>query len=455
MTNPIKNEILEHDTNVPRYTSYPTAPHFTVASEYEEYLHALQAIQEDDDLSLYIHVPFCQKMCWYCGCHTKISRRYGPVEDYLYLLFREIDILAGTFPKERTVKLVHLGGGSPGLLRGCDFELLVSRLKHRFRFTKDTEIAIELDPRGVTEGRVAAYAKNGVNRVSLGVQDFNQTVMKAVNREQPFHVSYEAVQLLRQYGIENVNVDLMYGLPHQSLETVEYTFSNIKFLDPDRISYFGYAHVPWMKKHMRMIEEDTLPQKDLRFDLFEAGQELLLAMGYQAIGIDHFAKADDSLCASLKAKTLHRNFQGYTDDNAEALVGLGASSIGETQDAFFQNHPDMPLYKEAVLAGHLPVKKMYRKTQSDKIRAQIIEHVMCYLSLDLKAFCETHEIKAQLFEKELNDIKKLEKFGLVNFESPYSFTIPQNAKLMTRLIASAFDENIGEAPLTKRHAAAI
>lgn len=455
MSNPIRNDILKHDGNVPRYTSYPTAPHFTMASEYQDYIDALQAVSSDDDLSIYIHVPFCQKMCWYCGCHTKISRRYAPVEDYLYLLLREIDILADTFAEEPLVKLVHMGGGSPGLLRARDFELLITKLKQRFRFTKDTDIAIELDPRGVTEGRVASYAKNGVTRVSLGVQDFSHDVMKAVNREQPFHVSYEAVKLLRRYGVDHINVDLMYGLPHQNLQTAKETFSKLLYIDPDRVSYFGYAHVPWMKKHMRLIQEDTLPQKDLRFDLFEAGQEYLLGLGYEAIGIDHFAKAEDSLCAALKNKTLHRNFQGYTDDNSQTLIGLGASSIGETPDAFFQNQPDMPIYKDAILSGHLPIKKMYLKTADDKMRAKIIEHVMCYLSIDMEAFCDTLECSADMFKKELDEIKKLEKFGFVHFDTPYAFTIPQSAKLMTRLIVSTFDTNFDNAQTIKRHAAAI
>ncbi len=217
-------------------------------------------------------------------------------------MMREIDMLANTLGKQHTISHIHFGGGSPGMLRACDFQLIMQRLRSHFTFSNDIEIAIEIDPRGVTEGRVATYAKCGVNRVSLGVQDFDDTVLKSVNREQPFHLSEQAVKLFRAHGIEQINMDLLYGLPHQSVENMRATIQKAVSLNPSRVSLFGYAHVPWMKKHMRLIDESALPDKELRFDLFETGAALLQQAGYIPIGIDHFAKADDELTTALQQK---------------------------------------------------------------------------------------------------------------------------------------------------------
>ena len=441
MANKLRAEILEHDLNVPRYTSYPTAPAFKAVGSQGPYTHELRSFDKDAELSLYLHIPFCKQLCWYCGCNTKISRKYEPIEEYMSLLLREIELMGRALAHRHTVTNIHFGGGSPGILKGCHFDRIMEQLRAHFEITKNTSIAIELDPRGVSEGRVAAYYKNGVNRVSLGVQDFSGEVLKAVNREQPFNTSYRAVQLLREYEINDINVDLMYGLPHQSLDTVDETFEKLAYLKADRVAYFGYAHVPWLKKHMRLIEEGALPKKDLRFDLFERGQAHLLEMGYHPVGIDHFCKENDTLYEAFKSKTLKRNFQGYTDDQADILLGFGVSAIGESGHAFFQNAPDMPSYRDKVLAGQLPNQKFYEKTKEDSMRAEIIEQLMCYQSVDLKEVAAHFAKHVSDFDGEMSEIRAFEKLGFLQIDGQYSITVFPDAKMMTRLICSVFDKN--------------
>lgn len=453
--NCFRDQILSFDSRVPRYTSYPTAPQFQVADTYA-YEKCLRAIGADNDISLYIHVPFCSKMCWYCGCNTKITQRYAPVEDYAHILLREIDMVAEQLQHNPRISSIHFGGGSPGLLRACDFEMIINKLRARLNVVPDVEIAIELDPRGVTEGRVATYAKCGVNRVSLGVQDFDETVLKAINRQQPFALSYDAVALLRQYGIDQINVDVMYGLPHQNLETQSKTFEKLVLLKPSRISFFGYAHVPWMKKHMRLIDENTLPQKDLRFDLFEAGQAFLIENGYVPIGIDHFALPDDALVKAMENKTLKRNFQGYVDDPADMIIGLGASSIGKTDTHYFQNAVDMPSYKQAILGGRLATAKSCAIQQDDMIRAKVIEQLMCYFTVDVQVVCDGFGTDASMFDQELERLKSYERLGFIEITGA-QITIDEKAKLIARMICSVFDAYIkkGTDADAPRHAKAI
>jgi len=451
-----REKILSFDDRVPRYTSYPTAPHFQKLNDPQTYLTALSSLPEETKLSLYLHVPFCQKLCWYCGCHTKITQRYAPVEDYAHLMMREIEILADSMGGRRSVSNIHFGGGSPGMLRAVDFEQIMEKLRTNFDVLPDADIAIEIDPRGVTEGRAAAYARNGVNRVSLGVQDFDETVLKSVNRQQPFHLSYEAIKLFREYGIHDINVDLMYGLPHQSVESLKRTLEKLLILEPDRISFFGYAHVPWMKKHMRLIDEGALPEKDLRYDMFRAGESRLIEAGYVPIGIDHFAKPGDSLIKAYQDRTLTRNFQGYTDDHSTALIGIGASSIGKTQYMYFQNHAEMPQYKKSILASQLPINKACPITSEDRLRADIIEQLMCYMHVDLKEICRKYDVHPSHFDTELERLQSYEKVGFLRISEDFEIEIHMEARLMARMICATFDEHLNRrAAEEPRHAQAI
>lgn len=442
------------DARVPRYTSYPTAPHFKKMENQDMYLDWLKAIPDNSEISLYIHIPFCPKLCWYCGCNTKITKRYAPVESYAHLLLREIDILSSQIGRDKVISTIHFGGGSPGMLRPNDFDLIMTKLRETFKIKQGAEIAIEIDPRNVTEGRVAVYAKHGVNRISLGVQDFDDHVLKSVNRQQPFHLSYDAVKLFREYGIEGINLDLIYGLPHQTTNTMRRTIDRALLLNPDRIAFFGYAHVPWVKKHMRLIDEQTLPDKSMRYDLFQLGAQELENAGYEAIGIDHFAKASDSLCIAAKTDNLHRNFQGYTTDTCNVLIGLGVSSIGKLPNGFIQNAPDMHVYRNAVLAGHLPAAKACPIKEEDKARSEIIENLMCHFKADIYKTALKYEFDNNHFDNELESLQSYEKLGFIKIDNGV-ITIDPNTKLMARSICAIFDSYLNLANTTPRHSTAI
>lgn len=455
----LRETMLSFDGRAPRYTSYPTAPHFQDMSETGQYVETLQTLPENAPISLYLHVPFCKQMCWYCGCHTKATRRYDPVEDYVGLLIQEIDLLADTLNPSHNITNIHFGGGSPGILKAKDFECLMEKLRARFKVSDRADIALELDPRGVTEDHVKAYADCGVTRISLGVQDFDETVLAAINRPQPFEVSNRAISLIRKHGINKINIDVMYGLPHQTLETLQATLGKLMMLDPDRIAFFGYAHVPWMKKHMRLIDEGALPDKDLRFDLFHAGQDYFLKAGYIPVGIDHFAKPEDSLVQALQTKILKRNFQGYTDDQSEILIGLGVSSIGKLHDCYIQNHVGMPPYKDKVLNCKVPVHKICAISPDDRLRAAIIEQLMCYLEVDLSDICKAHGQPLSYFNNELQKLSVYEKLEFIDLTKSSNIKIYPEVKIMTRIICSVFDayyqqstQDIIEKP---RHARAI
>lgn len=450
----LKQKILEMDSRVPRYTSYPTAPHFKALETQSVYTDWLEDIPQSAAISLYIHVPFCPKLCWYCGCNTKITRRYAPVEDYAHLLLREIDLLRSHIGGKRAVQNIHFGGGSPSMLRAQDFALIMEKLYGSFTITDDAEIAIELDPRNVTEGRVATYAKHGVNRVSLGVQDFDERVLASVNRPQPFHLSYKTVQLLHQYGIEVINLDLMYGLPHQTPKTIIAAIDKALALQPDRIAFFGYAHVPWVKKHMRLIDDTALPDKDLRYDLFHIGAQRLQQAGYVGIGIDHFAKADDALCTAAGNGTLHRNFQGYTTDPCDVLIGLGVSSIGQLPQGYVQNSLDMPGYQKAILAGTLPAAKYCPTDHVDHMRAAVIECLMCNFEADVREIAAAHGVDGTYFNTELAALKTYETLGFIEIDRGV-ITIKPEAKLMARSVCAVFDAYLTPNDAAPRHAQAI
>lgn len=455
MIDDIRTKILNYDRLVPRYTSYPTAPHFKPVAEAWNYADHLANLPARSNLSLYLHVPFCAKMCWYCGCHTKITERYAPVEDYAHLMLREIDMLGDVISRLHSIQNIHFGGGSPGMLRAVDFEKIMSRIGEKFTLDKDADIAIEIDPRGLTEGRVAGYAASGVNRISLGVQDFDDKVLQSVNREQPFELSETAVNLFRAHGITKFNFDLLYGLPHQTPEIMAETIEKALSLNPDRISLFGYAHVPWMKKHMRLIEEAALPDKSARYDLFETGASLLEEAGYVAIGIDHFAKPDDKMSIALKTGKLNRNFQGYTTENTDALIGIGASSIGKLPAGYVQNAVAMPHYRDAILAGKLPVQKFCPITAEDKLRGAVIERIMCDFNVDLGEICEKYNFPITTLDYKLSDLTEFINDGFVTLTNQRTITITPSARQLVRIIASIFDEYLERVSDTPRHAKAI
>ncbi len=439
----VKHNVLKFDRAVPRYTSYPTAPRFQAV---DNIVNPYSGVSINDTISLYIHVPFCAKMCWYCGCHTKVTKKYEPIVEYVDLLLREIDLVAQSLPIKARVGHMHFGGGTPGILESEDFERIMQAVQANFDILDNAEIAIETDPRGLTEDRVAMYAKYGVNRCSLGSQDFNDKVMDAVNRQQPFELSKRAVNLFRKYGIDNINLDIMYGLPHQTPDTARHTMELALSLQPTRIAYFGYAHVPWMKKHMRLINDQDLPDNDLRFDLFEVGAQMLEDAGYIAVGIDHFVHPENEMAHAAVTKPLRRNFQGYTTDQSTMMIGVGVSSIGKTHTQYLQNSPDMPIYKKAIDAGKLPIVKSCDITSEDKGRGAIIERIMCDFEIDLNDYEGD-------YTAEINLLTPYQDAGVIDINGTH-IVVHSDAKPIARLVAAAFDQYL-PAATEQKHSKAV
>lgn len=369
--------LAKYSSAVPRYTSYPTAPHFHDAIGCGIYAQWLQELHSGHDLSLYIHIPYCDRLCWFCACHTKHTLKYEPITAYLAALKLEIEKIGSLVSRDVRVSAVHFGGGSPTMLRPDDMIALMADLRAAFTFRDDVEISVEMDPNDLDEPRYDALAAIGMTRASLGVQDFNPTVQKTINRIQTFEQTRSVVEAVRARGVHSVNCDILYGLPHQTLETLTSTVRDIVSLSPDRIALFGYAHVPWMKKHQTMIPEDILPGVEERFRQMTRAADLLIAAGYEPIGIDHFAKPGDTLAVAAREGRLRRNFQGYTDDAADALIGLGASSIGQLPQGYVQNMPATGEYQRLATEQGLTVVRGIALSDEDRMRALVIERIMC------------------------------------------------------------------------------
>jgi oxygen-independent coproporphyrinogen-3 oxidase len=437
---------------VPRYTSYPTAPHFHAGVTGEIFRGWLAALPQGMALSLYLHVPFCDTLCWFCGCHTKIVNHYSPLKSYLDLLLSEIETVAAIIGPGHPVTHIHWGGGSPTMLSPDDVKTLAAALAAHFTIAPDAEFAIEIDPRGLQDEMIAALAEAGVNRASIGVQDCDETVQRAINRIQPFEVTLSAVERLRAAGIGALNIDLIYGLPHQTQANVAHTIDMALTLAPQRFAVFGYAHVPHFKKHMQLIDETALPDAQERLAQFELAHALLSASGYAAIGLDHFAQPDDSLALAQQAGKLARNFQGYTTDDAPALVGLGASSISALPGGYAQNKAEVPDYRKAILAGELSVARGIALTDDDRLRRAIIERLMCDLAVDLDAVAAPFGKSAADFRPELATLAPYTEQGIVEIAGG-RLTVPPAARAAVRLVAAAFDSYLGKSQAI--HAAAV
>jgi len=449
MNSCLRAALLKHNRQAPRYTSYPTAPNFSKPFAADIVSEWLEDTALDAPVSLYFHVPFCKKMCWYCGCNTKATAQYSPVKSYLAHLHNEVKQVSQRRGERLAVNHIHFGGGSPSYISPDDFKALMDHVRMHFNVMPNAEIAIELDPRETSEVKIAAYAKAGVTRASLGVQDFNKTVQEAINRIQPIHMIYEAVKTLRAYGIDAVSFDLLYGLPGQTEEIVRESVSLAAVLDPDRIALFGYAHVPWMKKHMRLINEEKLPDAEQRLTHFDAARQILLDRGYVEIGLDHFVKPDDSMAIAHHMRRLQRNFQGYTTDSANTLIGFGPSAISSFAGGYCQNTPDIRSYIDCIEAGKSPVVKGIELSSDDKMRRDIISNLMCYGTIDLMNFGAGSPGEGANFGTELESLNALVKDQLVFVEGS-KITVNQNAPQARRLVAAAFDSYLQ--PVQQQHA---
>ena len=427
-----------YDRRVPRYTSYPTAPHFHPGIDATVYERWLAAVEPDAPLSLYFHIPFCREMCWYCGCHTKNVRRYEPVGDYAAAMADEIALIAGLLQARPPVTHLHWGGGTPTILSADDLERLMGRIRDRFNVMPGAEIAVEIDPRTMTWDRARALARAGVNRASLGVQDFNEHVQKAINRIQPFEMTAQVVQWLRDAGIDAISFDLIYGLPGQGLDDVRRTVDLAANLRPDRMAVFGYAHVPWMKTHQKMIPDDSLPDPWLRFEQAEGAAARLAERGYRRIGLDHFALEADPMTRALDQGRLRRNFQGYTTDEARRLIGFGASSIGALPQGYVQNAPPLRAWAEAIRNGRPPVTKGFALSDEDRLRRNVIERLMCDLSVDLSAEAARYGKVANHFADEIGMLEPMIADGIAIVNGG-QITIPEAGRPLIRTVCALFD----------------
>ncbi len=437
---------------VPRYTSYPTAPHFQASVGAGDYRAWLATLDPAQNLSLYLHVPYCRSMCWYCGCSTKVAARHAPVAEHAHLLGREIDLLAAALPARMRLAHIHWGGGTPTILAPEEFTAVMARLRARFAIDSAAEIAIEIDPRTLAPAMVATLAQEGVTRASLGVQDFDDTVQRAVNRLQPFAMTQTAVTRLRAAGIDAINFDLMYGLPHQSVASVLASVDRAVTLAPQRIALFGYAHVPWMKRHQRLIDEAALPDDDARWAQSQAAAERLAQHGYVWIGLDHFARPDDALTRSAETGGLHRNFQGYTTDTSRTLLGLGPSAIGELPQGYIQNAAAPGAWGRAIAAGTLATVRGIALDSDDRLRREVIERLMCDLSIDLAAVAQRHGRDAGVFAAERPALRRLADDGLIVQDGDRLALTAQGRPLM-RAVAAIFDRYLQ--PDTQRHSRAV
>ncbi|GBG12632.1 oxygen-independent coproporphyrinogen III oxidase [Novimethylophilus kurashikiensis] len=424
----------------PRYTSYPTAPYFHESfgpAQWEEELRASQ--DKGRDISLYAHIPFCDTLCYYCGCNMIATKDYSKAEAYLDVLFREIDHVAGMTSKTRTVRQLHWGGGTPTYLKPDDLRRLYRYIADRFNIAPDAEVGCEMDPRELTLEHVKALRESGFNRVSLGVQDLDDKVQHAVNRVQPEAMIREVYGWIREKGFYSVNFDLMIGLPHQTPETFERTLDKVIAMAPDRFAVFNYAHVPWMKKHQKLIVEETLPQLEQRLALQKLTLEKLTAAGYVYIGMDHFAKPDDELVKAQREKTLYRNFQGYTTHKNCDILAFGASAISQTDDVYAQNVKVLSEYRELIEQGKLPVERGLRIAPEDKLRRDVITRIMCDLELDKASFGHAWNIDFDTyFAAALNELEDMQSDGLVVL-APEKISVTEAGRVFLRNIAMAFD----------------
>lgn len=421
----------------PRYTSYPTALEFSDEFSYDEYIKRLKEC--DKSLSLYFHLPFCRSACYFCGCNVIYTSKSDKMSRYLDYLERELEILSSVVDTNRSVVQMHFGGGTPTFYSASELDRIIKAIKKHFKnFASDAEISCEIDPRFLNEEQLQVLSSHGFNRVSFGVQDFDEQVQKEIHRIQPYDITQNAVNLARKYGMISVNTDLIYGLPYQSLESFKRTLELGVSLNPDRFAIFNYAHVPWIKKSMRKFDETTLPSPKTKLEILKYTMEYLPNHGYKMIGMDHYAKPGDELFKALENGSLHRNFQGYTTKGGAQLIGIGLTSIGEGDDYYAQNYKDMTSYEAAIDAGKLPNAKGIYLNREDRLRKSVIMELMANFALDIKRVESEFSINFfEHFKAELDEFGDLVQFMNINNDK---IEINPTGTLLIRNIAMCFDE---------------
>jgi len=437
--------IKKYNVPGPRYTSYPPATHFTEDVKLDALRPLIVANNTGErDLSLYFHLPFCYSLCWYCGCTTVITTKQSASGSYLDYIEKELAMMKQFLNPRRKVVQFHFGGGSPTFLTPDEIRRLGEMIHSNFNVSPDVEASVEVDPRRLTQEHVKAFQDIGVNRASLGVQDNNPEVQKAVHRIQPFEMTAQVTGWLRDCGFKSLNIDLIYGLPFQTPETFNKTLTEILSLNPDRFAVFNYAHVPWIKPHQRLLKDEMLPSPEVKMDLLKLTIERLTSVGYVYIGMDHFAKSTDELAVAQRQKTLQRNFQGYSTHGGADIYAFGMSSISQADGIYWQNEKELPDYYRAVDAGQMPVHKAYIMTDDDKIRRQTIMRLMCDLGLDYPAMSQKLGINfTDYFATELASLNDLEDDGLLQ-RTAQGLTVTDLGRLLVRNIAMRFDAYLAQ-----------
>jgi len=429
--------------SVPRYTSYPTAPHFQEGLGKSLIDKALASIQRDERISIYVHIPYCDRLCWFCGCNTKHTLKYDPVAAYIGSLIDEITLMGEKLDFKPIVGHLHFGGGSPSMVQSADFKRLRSALDKVFSFDDQSEISVEIDPSDVTDDTMNGLKILGLTRASIGVQDFDPRVQAAINRPQTYEQTRDVVERLRSIGIGSLNIDALYGLPLQSEDTVQKTIDQVIALRPDRVALFGYAHVPWMKKHQKLIKEADLPDTMQRFAQCGLAEVALLEAGYEKIGFDHFALKQDSMAIAARSGNLHRNFQGYTTDACKTMLGLGASSIGKFDGGYIQNTVATSQYRACVANGELPAAKGFELSKDDAIRGWMIGRLMCEFEIDLDQLASRYGEMAKPYLEEIQILASQEQDGLCKIAGS-KFIVPEHAQPFVRIVAARLDAYLAD-----------
>ncbi|WP_424971416.1 oxygen-independent coproporphyrinogen III oxidase [Dinoroseobacter sp. S76] len=427
------------DARVPRYTSYPTATHFAKTVSAAHFTDWVSAITPGTEISLYAHVPFCRRLCWFCACRTQGTQSDEPVRAYVETLLTEIAMLREALPEGVRLSRIHWGGGTPTLLGPDMMRELAAAMFAVAPKAENAEFSVEIDPNEIDDARLDALAAAGMNRASIGVQDFDPEIQKAIGREQSFEVTEAAVLGLRARGIQSLNTDILYGLPFQTGAKITDSVQKLLSLQPDRVALYGYAHVPWMARRQNLIPNEALPTPEARLELFDTARRLFRWDNYAEIGIDHFAHASDGLALAAQTGKLRRNFQGYTDDTASVLIGLGASAISRFPQGYAQNASGTAQYQKAIRARQFATARGHAFVGDDLLRARMIEMVMCDFKIDGSALQQEFPItEARLWEMLQRAADQFEGMVIVDRER-LTLTIPERAQPLTRMIARAFD----------------
>jgi oxygen-independent coproporphyrinogen-3 oxidase len=434
------NLVQKYNVPGPRYTSYPPATHFTDKVSREELLSRMRVnAATERDLSLYFHLPFCWSLCWFCGCTTVITTDQKASGGYIEYIKKELALARDILNPRRKVVQLHFGGGTPTFLTPAEIRDLGQALHGQFKFADDIEAGVEIDPRRLDREHLVALRDVGFNRASIGVQDHNPEVQKAVHRIQPFEQTKKVVDWIREVGFASLNIDLIYGLPLQTPASFEKTLDQILQLAPNRFAVFSYAHVPWMKPAQKILADKILPSPETKLQLLKLTIERLTSAGYVYIGMDHFAREDDELAIAQKQKTLQRNFQGYSTRGGADIYAFGMSSISQADGIYWQNLKELPAYCGALDKGKQPLAKGYILTDEDKLRRRTIMRLMCDLILDFATMSELLGIDfPEHFAPELQSLADLEADGLVQ-RTPAGLTVTEAGRLFIRNIAMRFD----------------